>query len=81
MQDFLNGIPTWAFKVGYFLSIGLFALTEGLALMRKGSGDTFSELVYSFLEGGPARYVLVAGCFLSVGGWLFVHFFWRGKYG
>ena len=39
----------------------MFGFVEGLAVWRRGSGDTFSEHVWAFYAGRPARAPLVLG--------------------
>lgn len=60
---------------GIYLFVGV--VIEGVALMRGAKGDTFSEFVWGFLDGGPARWVLVTGFLI----WAIAHFLGKGRYG
>jgi hypothetical protein len=65
------------FSLAWLVWLASFAVLEGIALWRPEPGDTLSEHVFAFLDGGPARYVLLGG-FLS---WLVLHFMGKGKIG
>jgi len=80
-MSFIERLPNWVFYLNYALAVLWFLLWEFMAVARDQKGDTFSELIYAFLRGGPARYILVGGIFVSLVGWLFIHFFWQGKHG
>jgi len=54
-----------------------FLLIEGAALFDSTEGDTLSEHVWAFLDGGWSRYLLLGGFF----SWLVIHFFGKGKAG
>lgn len=60
---------------GLWLMAGL--LIEGAALFRPQYGDTLSELIWRFLDGGPARWVLFIGFLI----WASVHFLGHGRLG
>lgn len=60
---------------GMWLLAGV--LIEGAALMRAAHGDTLSELVWRFLDGGPARWVLFIGFLI----WAVFHFLAHGRLG
>lgn len=60
---------------GLWLLLGV--LLEGAALIRPAYGDTFSELVWRFLDGGPARWALFVGIVI----WCLAHFIWHGRFG
>ena len=49
--------------VGWLWAVALawFALAEGLAVKRGAKGDTWSELVWAFFSGQPARVALIVG--------------------
>ena len=57
-----------------------FFLFDGLAFVLEGQ-DTVSELAWSFLDWGPASYVLVGGIFAAIVGWAAVHLFGKGRLG
>lgn len=80
-MSFLDRLPNWVFYLNYVLAVLWFLTWEFMAVARAHEGDTFSELVYAFLRGGPARYLLAGGIFLGLTSWLFIHFFWQGKHG
>ena len=43
------------------VALAWFALGEGLAIKRGAKGDTWSELVWAFFSGQPARVTLILG--------------------
>lgn len=52
----------------YPVLIGLFAILEGVAILRRApGGDTLSEQVWAFYAGKPARIPLVTGLALWFG--------------
>ena len=65
------------FSKAWALWLFAFVILEGLALVRRTPGDTLSEHVWSFLDGGFARFILLGG-FLA---WLAIHFLGRGRWG
>lgn len=73
----IHGWPVWIFYINYAAAFAWFLGWELLAVYRAEKGDTFSEIIFAFLRGGPARYLLLGGVFA----WLIVHFFWHGKHG
>lgn len=54
-----------------------FVVIEGAALFSPAEGDTLSEHVWTFLDGGPARYALVGGFLV----WLTWHMLGKGRHG
>lgn len=63
---------TWAWIVW----IAWFLVWEGMALLDKDRGDTFSEHVWLVLRvGGSFLWFILAG-FLA---WLIYHFLWEGR--
>ena len=65
------------FSKAWALWLLAFIVIEGLALLRPAKDDTLSEHVWSWLSGGPARYILLGGFLI----WLIVHFLGKGKWG
>lgn len=66
-----------SFLYAWLAWFAAFAGIEGIALVDPQPGDTLSEQIFAFLDGGPARYVLLGG-FLT---WLVLHFMGKGRLG
>lgn len=62
------------FTVAYAVLLGAFLTVEAVAVWRAEGGDTFSEHIWSLLN-GPVSYVAVGGFFV----WLTVHMLTKGK--
>lgn len=77
----LDRIPQGFFSLGYALAFFVFLVVELIAVARKTEGDTLSEHIWSFLDGGPARVIGFALVWCGVTVWLTLHFLWRGKHG
>lgn len=64
---------SWAYVV-----IGIaFCAVEGIAIFNKRADDTFSEHVWKFIKGKPARRIMLAGFLI----WLTLHFLLFGSLG
>jgi hypothetical protein len=59
--------------------IGFFAF-DGIAHETEGQ-VTVSQILWGFLDWGPASYILVGGILIGVFGWAVLHILGRGRWG
>jgi len=62
------------------VGLGLFFLFDLIAYEVEGQ-STVSELLWEFLDWGPASYVLVGGIMVGIFGWAFMHILGKGRWG
>jgi hypothetical protein len=69
------------YTVAWLIWLGLTLLSFGAieipALLDPSGGDTLTEHVAAFLDGGPLRYLLIGGPLL----WVALHLLTRGRLG